>query len=338
MSGHVTVPEASLLTLARATLGVSGSADVQRLLVTSVSAPPNLGPTARSVLQDTLARGSVLALARGGGWAESHHGRLWERESPPKLEFTNNVIRLLQWVLKTPLAEHEISPLVIEGTLTPAEELFAVLLLERVKGTACEAGLAKQAALRTSALVVLAHTGTLALAHSLPAKPPVIRLGDHGVYLAGLRDVIAKSWALDESAKREIDRPELLRRVGEAQAAVCQMYLDAIEGSLKTRRLAGFLIDAAGQWLSRPRTANDYTTAMNATAPLRERMEARKNAASLLRAIARLQGWDSKHRAMHFLDDDFAEGQALIKDWNGFGDAGFREAARLTSELEALPT
>ncbi len=338
MTGQVTAPEASLLTLARATLGVSGSADVQRLLITSVAAPSKLGPTARGVLQDTLARGSVLALARSGGWAEGHHGRLWERELPPTLEFTGNIIRLLQWVLRTPLGEHELAPLLLEAALTPAEELFAVLLLERLKEWGCEAGLAKQSAMRASALVVLAHTGTLAMAHSLPAKPPAVRLEDHAVYLAGLRDLLAKSWAADESAKRDIDRPELLRRVGEAQASVSAAFLDLTAGSLKTRRLAGFLIDAAGHWFAIPRSASDYTTAMSATAPLRERMEARKSAASLLRAVTRLHGWDAEHRAMHFLDDDFAEGQALIKDWSAFGDAGFREAARLISELEALPT
>ena len=339
MSGYVTTQEANLLTLARSALGISVSGDLGRLLITHVTPPAKLGPTARGVLQETLARGSVLALARGGGWAEGHHGRLWEREATaPRLEFTPNLIRLLQWVLKTPMAEHEFAPLVLERGLTPAEELFAVLLLQRIKGMAGEQALARQSALRASPLVLLAHAGTLAMAHSLPGTLPPLQLEVHGVFIAGLRDLMARSWALDEASKREIDRPELMTRLGEAQTAVSDAFLDVVSGSLRDRALAGFLVDAAGQWLSMPRTSGDYTASLNANAPLRERMEARKQSASLMRAVARLRGWDAEHRSMHFLDDDFAPGQALIRDWNGFGDAGFREAERLISELDALPS
>ena len=338
MSGLVTAQEASLLAVARSALGISWPADWSRLLVTSISPPAKLGPTARSVLQDTLARGSVLALARGGGWAEGHHGRLWQRaESLPTLEFTGNIIRLLQWVLKTPLAERDVAPLVLERALTPAEELFAVLLLQQVKGHSGELSLAAQAPLQASPLVALAHAGSLAKANALPSQLPALRLEDHAVYVVGLRDVLAKSWAVDEASKGEIERPDRLNRLGEVQQAVLTSFLQLAGASLKHRALAGFLIDAAGRWLSTPRTAASYTAGLNGTAPLRERMEARKAAAALLRATGRLSAWDAEHRSMHFLDDDFDVGQALIRDWNGFGDAGFRAAALLVSELEALP-
>jgi len=339
MSGYVTAQEANLLTLARSALGIAVSGDLNRLLVTHITPPTKLGPTARGVLQETLARGSVLALARGGGWAEGHHGRLWERETtPPALEFTPNLIRLLQWVLKTPMAEHDQAPLVLERGLTPGEELFAVMLLQRIKGLPGELALAKQSALRASPLVLLAHAGTLAMAHSLPTTLPPLRLEVHGVLIAGLRDLMSRSWALDEASKKEIDRPEVMTRLGEAQTAVLNGFLDTVSGALRHRALAGFLVDAAGQWLSMPRTSGDYSASLNPNAPLRERMEARKQGASLMRALVRLRGWDGEHRSMHFLDDDFAVGQALIRDWNGFGDAGFREAERLISELDALPS
>jgi hypothetical protein len=148
---------------------------------------------------------------------------------------------------------------------------------------------------------------------------------------------MATSWLVDERLKREIDRPEIMIRLGDAQQQVSSAFLDVVAGSLKTRMLAGFFIDAAGQWLSTPRLGSEYTLSLNATAPLRERMAARKSAAALMRTMERLHAWDSEHRSMHFLDDDFAEGQALIQDWSGFGDGGFREALRLTSELDALP-
>lgn len=338
MSGLVTTQEASLLTVARSALGLSWSADWSRLLVTSISPPAKLGPTARGVLQDTLARGLVLALARGGGWARGHHGRLWEQtELLPKLEFTGNIIRLLQWVLKTPLAERDVAPLVLEQALTPAEEMFAVLLLQQVKGHAGELSLAGQAPLRASPLVALAHAGSLAKVNALN-EVPALRLDDHAVYVAGLRDVLAKSWAADEASKGEIDQPSRLSRLGDAQSAVLTSFLELAGTSLKHRALAGFVIDAAGRWLSTKRSAAGYTAGLTPTSPLRERMEARKAAGALLHATQRLRAWDAQHRSMHFLDDGFELGQALIREWNGFGDAGFRAAALLISELEALPT
>ncbi len=338
MSGWVTQQEANLLTVARAALGVAGPTDLTRLLVTSLTPPAKLGPTARGLLQDTLARGTVLSLARGGGWAEGHHGRLWERQSqPPKLEFTGSMIRLLQWVLKTPLAEYDVAPLVLERGLTPAEEVVAALLLQRVKGTACETTVARQSVFRASPLVVLMHAGTLALAHSLTKIPP-IRLADHATAIVGLRDVLARSWAAAEGLSAELDRPEQVTRLGQAQGAVIAEFFKALGHRLEHRVLAGFLVDAAGQWLSTPRTANSYVASLNPTAPMRDRVEARRSAGALVRSMGQLRTWDHEHRAMHFIDDDFAQGQALVRDWAGFGDAGFRAAELLAGELDALPT
>lgn len=338
MSGAVTAHEAALLTLARNALGIAASGDLSRALVTSVVPPAKLGPTAQGELQDTLSRGTVLALARAGGWAQGSQGRLWDYAALPRLEFTGNVIRLLQWVLKTPLSEHGHPPLSLDKPLTPAEEVFVVLLLQRIKGLPGEQTLAEQPVLRSAPLVLLAHAGTLARAAVMPEVLPPLRLADHAVYVSALLDLMAKSWARDESVKGELERTDELTRIGQTQTAVTGQLYSLIEGSLTHRALAGFLIDAAGHALRVPRTANELTGSLNATAPLRERMEARKQAASLMRALARLRTWDAEHRAMHFLDDGFDRGQALIKDWSSLGELGFRAAEQLVTALDALPT
>jgi hypothetical protein len=82
------------------------------------------------------------------------------------------------------------------------------------------------------------------------------------------------------------------------------------------------------------RRGEDLVASLSSTSPLRERGEARRAAGALLRALARLRAWDAEHRSVRFFDDDYPQAQRLVKDWERFGDAGFRQAERLLSELE----
>ena len=59
----VTRAEGHLLTLARVAVGVVPPADALRLLVSPVMPPGQLGPTARALLSETLARGTALSHA-----------------------------------------------------------------------------------------------------------------------------------------------------------------------------------------------------------------------------------------------------------------------------------
>ena len=64
----MTRAETNVLTLARVAVGAIPASDVMRLLVSGVSAPTKMGPTSREALSTTLSQGTVLALARQGGW------------------------------------------------------------------------------------------------------------------------------------------------------------------------------------------------------------------------------------------------------------------------------
>ena len=73
-------------------------------------------------------------------------------------------------------------------------------------------------------------------------------------------------------------------------------------------------------------------------ASLRERSEARQQAGALFRAVQRLEQWDQLHRGTRFIDDGYEAAQAMVKDWERLGPAGFRAAEQVVAELEALPT
>lgn len=329
---RVTHPEANLLTMARWAVGAAGSTEALRLLLLSASSPAKLGPTSAALLQDTLSRGTALALLREGGWTLEAGSRLWNGTLPP-LRFTANIVRVLQWVLTTSLAEVEVPPLTIVGPFTPAEEAFVALLLSRARGTAAETCLMRQPVFRAAPLVQLMHAGPLGQVGPLevvsltPAHLPFVR---------GLLDLLGDCWLEAERLKRHHAQPRVLMQVGRAQTVVAEAFLQLIDRQ-NERLLARFFIDAAAAWLS-TETSSSALVGLDPETPMRERAEARTAAASLWRVIGRLDAWDQQHRTTHFIDDGYAVAQALTKDWERLGPAGFAAATRLVTELEGLPT
>lgn len=336
MSIAVTRAEAYLLTIARVAVGVVPPMDAMRLLVTSVAPPPKLGPTARAALSDTLARGSVLSLAKQGGWLAEGSKRLWERHAAPPLAFSGNTVRLFSWVLTTPLAEPDASPLLFKGEVTPAEDFLVALLIDRLRGTGCDALLARQLSIRKLPLTTLAHAALMARDVALDEVPefdvPVL-----APFVEGLRTLLSRSWLAAERSKRDLVAPEMLSRVGRAQGDVLDAWLTAIDRAGR-RDLATFLIDTATSWLSVDRTPDELTRSMSLDAPLRERTDARRRAAATLRSLSMLREWDQQHRTVRFIDDGYELAQRLVVDWGRLGERGFTRAASLVAELDAIPT
>lgn len=328
----VTHAEANLLTLARCVVSNGPSPELTRLLLVSSAPPAKLGPTSAGLLQDTLARGVAFQLLLEGGWTKEVDGRLWENALPP-LHFTANVIRLLSWALRLPLAEPEVAPLQFEGELTPSEQVFAALFVERTRGTAAEHTVMRQLALRRQPLLQLVHAapmgrhGALTVAPLTTAELPFVR---------GLLELLGDTWLSAELFKVQLAQPKALANVGRAQAAVAASFLDVIDGQ-QQRHLARFFVDAAAAWLSL-RASSSELVMLDPESPLRERGEARSQAAALWRVIQRLEQWDQQHRATRFIDDGYERAQGMVRDWERLGANGFGAAHRLVAELEALPT
>lgn len=338
MSIVVTRREANLLTVARVAVGLVPATDAMRLLAAPAEAPSKLGPTARAALADTLARGCVLALAKRGGWLCEGPQRLWERVPAPPLAFSGNTVRLLSWVLNTPLSELDAtSPLVFRGPLTVAEDLLVTLLISNLRGTGCERLLAQQPALQPLPLTRLTHAA--AMAGQLGTSPmPAFEVPALAPFVEGLRLLLAESWLGAERSKRQIIAPLELMEVGRAQSDVLEAWLAAVDQAGR-RDLATFLIDVAATWLKSMgphSTARELNQALAPDAPLRERTEARRGAAAVLRSLARLREWDRQHRAVRFFDDGYALAQRLIADWERLGERGFSQAASLVAELDGV--
>ena len=335
MTAAVTQSEAQLLLLARSAVGLVPTMDVMRLLTSSVSPPATLGPTARGLLADTLGRGTVLALARHGGWRKGLEGRRgWERHEAPALHFTGSIVRLFQWLLRTPLGDLDAAPLATRAPLTLGESIVATLLLDQLRETGWDLVLARQAPLRSSPLVVLAHTAQLA--RQGPLDVPLAFDG-LGVAIDGLGGLLSRSWVAGERMKRDVTDPTVLRRIGEAQGAVLDGFLSTIDGAGQ-RGLATFLVDAGVEWLRTTRSAEELARSLSHETPLRDRSEARRSAGAFLRALGRLREWHQQHRGVHFIDDGYEVAQHLVRDWERLGEPGFSKASELVAQLDALPS
>ncbi len=330
---QVTSEEADLLRVARAVVGLSSYAEVERVLAGQRAAPAQLGPTAMQLLQDTLSRGIGLAVMRGGGWRQQAQKRLWERGPLPGLEFEEASFQLLRWMLASPLADTTQKALPGRGSDSLADETLLALALTLVAETPCERGLAMLPRVRKSALCWVMQPAALARAEQMPDALPDFSGTTLTFLLEAWQPMLARAWARIELTKGDIEDPAELTRIGKAQAAVLK-GLFAAATTVKHRALLGFLVEAGAQVLTGRRDSGDWTRNLLPTTPLRERTEARKQSAAFLKALGTLRIWDAEHRAVRFFEDDYAQAQDLVKAWEPLGDAGFREAERLVSELE----
>lgn len=336
VSLEVTVAESNLLRVARAVVGLSSYSEVERLLLEPHDAPTKLGPTAMGLLKDTLGRGVSLALLRGGGWRLERAMRLWERCPLPAMHFQAGSFRLLQWMLRTPLAESGVKALPGKGVASWADEALLALALGTVAGSVCERTFSSQAHVRASALCWVMHPAALARSEGVSGEGPALALTPDApltFFLEAWQPPLAKSWVLIERAKGELTDPAELNRIGRAQDWVLSALLGAAD-SARRRDLLGFLVEAGAQVLHHLRTPDDWVRSLSPTMPLRNRAEARSNAGALLRALVKLKAWDTEHRVVRFFNKEYAASQAMVAAWEVLGDKGFREAARLLSELE----
>jgi hypothetical protein len=329
----VSLPEANLLTLTQAALELGEPQDLRRLLLLSARAPERLGPTAMRLFQESLAKGTVLALARAGGWRAEVGGRLWERGALPELRFGPALFRFLQWVLRTPLAEGGPGRIEGQGPFFPAEEVVVAALVERVRGSGCETAVLRHPGVRASPLLALLYAGELGAQERLEFAPPFSATA-HGPLLEGVQSWAVQAWLGVEKAKGSLEAPEVLLRVGDAQRLVLESFLQSASAA---RHLAMFLVEVGRRWLAPGRTAAHYGAALDSEAPLGTRVAARRSSLALLRALGRLRAWDQEHRATRFFDEGYAAAQALIRAWERLGEVGFAEAARVVTEVEQWP-
>jgi hypothetical protein len=319
MTVQVAASEHALIALARALI-VPDSGEPAVMLAAAHPMARTISADCADLLEEAL-RKLWPALWRRG------HDRVWERHPATALVHTPATLQLLRWLVATPLALADHEPLAA-SPLAIGDQVMVYLALDAAGDSAIRATIARQPLVRAAPLA------WLGFAHVMTGEPPDfagLADGAGALVVESLAWELAARWRAIELEKRAISNVAASIALGAAQDATLHGFMSACE---KRRDLAGWVIDAAAPHLERG--LSPAPLALDPDAPLSERSAARLASGSLLRAVVRWREWDDQHRAVRFIDDDYATAQRLLSRFERIGRAGADRAATWLAELAAL--
>jgi hypothetical protein len=317
---NVTSDEEPILQLARALFAQVPESTLHGLLGQARKTPPRLTPDAMKLLEETLATGAALFVARHGAWRKDAGQRLWEKSPLPPLTFTGASLQFLRWLLGIGERAQEALLLPTRQLAANGDELLLVAALTTTQGTPWQAAIAWQPMVRESAVCVAGYAAELGAVRSLDEVPAfdLSPGGWHAFALEGLADLFAEVWTEAELAKRHEQLPARLQGGSVAQQRVLEA-LFAAAASMETRGPLLFLVEAARRVLAASMPAQAYGASLNTRSSLRERSEARQASGAMLRGLLKLFELDTAHRQTRFTDDGYELAQGLVKRWEAMG-------------------
>ncbi len=324
--------EANLLRILHFFLGRVPREQAVPLLLNAHAQPPCLSATAVELVQDALAKGLTLVLARGGGWRRERHlrgdrvadGRLWERTPPAELglAFSRHSLNFLVWVTAHKPATDKPGWAAPIKELSPADSLLLYLAYSALHGSlrgSEAAPLVSGPALSRNALCRLAYPDDfLDPAEPLPDFAPWTT-GLGACILEALQTTLAQRWLETERDKAHVGQWQELRARGRAQEAVLLAFLQAVE-TARRLDLARFLLRTLARVLTPGATADLWGTRVVQGGPrMADRVETTQAALALVRQTDRFQRWERAARGVGFFDDGYEASQLTKTDWERHG-------------------
>jgi hypothetical protein len=340
--------ETDLLTIARALVSAEPEAAVDASLAAEARVKL-LRPRAMEVLEDTLAKGAVFALARLGGaraiirpdGGSAKPARVYDVRPVPHLAFGRYTFELLRWLTRTPLGLSTVRPFVLMPE-TIGDELVGYLALRLVAGRRFEATVAAQPGL-TGALAWLGFARPIARYCMEPATPAfdaLLASAEGRLVVECLAGDLAQRWAASIGWRgKDLLELEVAARIGMRERTTLDMFIDA---AAKADRwdLATFLVEAAR--LALPPGVRPELIAQRASPPvrpggtLRARTEARQRAGALFHVLPRIARHYEDLSLVRFIDDGYDVAQATLSSWSPLGREGFARGAAVAGELASL--
>lgn len=342
--------EANLLRLLQFFLRCVPPEQALTLVQNRCPVPKCLSRDAVELVQDTLAKGCVLVLARSGGWrrerflrdGQAAEGRLWQRTSPAQLQlaFSRHTLQFLIWVTATKPGdkEPEWSPAMKE--LTPADQLLLGLAYGAVRTSEMGKALRARPAILANGLCRLAFAEDFTEA---PEKPAL----DFAPWTAGCRAGILEAWQSDlaahwldvERSKRRVSDWPTMRALGQSQEGTLGRFLDAVEAAGRLD-LARFLLPVAAGLLSEQAASEDWIAGLPRPGPrIADRLATYRAALAVLRQMERLAKWQQRARSIGYFDEGYAASQLWKTDWDRLGgDALVTRAEKIVRQIEPLTT
>src|SRR5262245_15894407 len=205
--------EANLLRILRFILKQAPAEQAMRLVHDRFERPKCLSAAAVELVQDSLAKGTVLYLVRAGAWkrdrflrgGDARFGRLWER-SPVKdltLEFSEQSLEFLIWLTSVRPREEKKFWSGDEESQTIADRLFFFLGYDSMRtDVELASWMRMSSTFRGNALVRLAHPNDFVGDSQAPAPSFDEWLSEPGSFvLESLQPVLEHRWLDIERTK-----------------------------------------------------------------------------------------------------------------------------------------
>ncbi len=344
--------EANLLRILHYLLQQASAEQARKYLEMPLPAPKCLSRGAIELVQDTLAKGTMLLLARTGGWRRERclrgptvvEGRLWERTAPTDLafRFSGGSLEFLIWITSiSPEKSREVAWNPNLKTLTPGDQLllyFAFVALHQDDWHR-RLYLVHRPVFCRHALCRLAFPEDFggATAQRVDFVPWV---EGAGWVLEAVQWELANRWLEIERSKENIVEPARMCALGRSQEAILTAYLEALE---KAQRfdLARFLLQSAARLLGSTGepSARSWTEALHFPPGVRlaERSDTYRAALAFLRTLDRLAGWTQRARNVGYFDEGYAAAQLWLADWERWnGDRLHRRAQVVVRQTDFL--
>jgi hypothetical protein len=321
------------------------------LLENRCAAPPCLCRSAVLLIQDAIAKGCMVLLARRGGWRRERflrdegvvEGRLWERTPPADLglAFSAHTLTFLIWITAHRPGDADRAWRVPEEELTLGDRLFLFFAHEGLRNVAEGLG---APALRTQEPFVRHALCWLTYPEDYTAAPPDTRpnfvpwtVGTGACVLEALQPELTRRWLEVESNKERLTDPQAMRVLGLAQERVLTSFLDAIEKAGRMD-LARFLLQAAAILLGPNAHAGMWTARLDFTGQRVAERAATYHAATIfLRSLNRLQTWERRARGVGYFDEGYAASQLWKEDWERVqGDRLIERAHAIVQQLDPM--
>jgi hypothetical protein len=218
--------------------------------------------------------------------------------------------------------------------------LFLLFAHEALHATAIGKVLRTQPAFANDGLCRLMYPDQL-------ARPDAGRAPDLSPWMQGVgpslleafQPSLAGRWLTIERDKGTIGDGASMRVLGQAQGAVLDAFLDAIDAAGR-RDLARFLLVVAAELLrdNPTATARDWIGSLDLTGlRLADRAEVYRAALVVPRQLDRLRRWDQEARTIGYFDEGYPAGQWWKAEWERHeGDVLWARARAILREVEPL--
>lgn len=319
--------EANLLRILHFFLGKVPREQALPLLLAGQAAPRCLSADAVALIEDSLAKGCTLLLAKAGGWRRERflraghiaEGRLWERTPPVELglDFSRHALDFLVGLttVKLPEAQPWNVP---EEEVTVGDWLLFHMAHEALREVELCQPLRSSSALAQNALCRLTYPEDFAPDLAPPDFAPWTA-GLGACILEALQPVLAQRWLTAERNKSRLLDWRQLSAIGRSQELVLNAFLTAAEEAGR-RDLARFLLRTLGRLLTPDATAEMWGVGSVRGGPrMADRLATTQAALALVRQAERFQRWERRARGVGYFDEDYAASQLTKTDWERCG-------------------